>query len=63
MDVGGVAGNEDAAGAVIPDLALVDVKMREPDGIAGDDAARAAPVENCPYLLERGVWFLRDPLA
>src|SRR5580698_6925988 len=45
VNVGGVAGYEDAVCAVVINLALVDTEIRQPEGFAGSDLPQTALIK------------------
>jgi hypothetical protein len=55
VNMGGVAGEEHAAGAIVGHLALVDAERGQPDRRGRLEAAGPAPVEHRLHLLERRV--------
>jgi hypothetical protein len=61
MDVGCIAGEENSAGAILRNLALVDAERREPDRIACLHPSRATDIEDSLYFLNR--WSMAMPFT
>jgi len=59
----GVAGEEDPTRTIVLDLARIDSKAGEPDGIEGDKSLWATLIDNSLGLFERRSGSCSEPLT